>query len=195
MENKSTTKQRIVYVIMALLIVLGAAISILTVKNGEYFTIPAILNIVIYVVMVIYLLSAYKIPHSNFLKYVLLLYALSVMIFALQSLENSFIFSALMGTNALLVAYMSGRLGKLKTNKIVIWIIIAIFVVDIIIVETNAAFINVISNLDGIFNKFIYIVLPFSKLIQFVTLAYAYVSRYHQHIEAGKRLDEEMKTK
>lgn len=191
MKEKLTTKQKIVLGLMVLFVAFGIFTSLVTIKIGSYYIVPATLNILIYIVMAFYALVAYSKPHSNFLKYVLMLYALSVLFFALQSVNNSFVFSLLMGINALLVAYMSGRLVKLRKNKIVIGIVIVIFVIDIVITETTPAFIDTINSLDTAFDKFIYAALPFSKLIQFVPLAYSYVVRYHQHINAGIKFDEE----
>jgi len=194
-DNKLKKSQKIILGIMFAFVLFGVVVSILTIKIGSHYTIPAVLNLIIYAAMIIYVLFLFNKPHGNHLKWVLLLYAFSVLAFAVQSAENSSVFSFLMGGNALLVAYMAGRLGKLKSNIRLIWIIIIIFVGNVIAVETNSAFRDIITLLDGTLDKFVYIMLPFSKLIQFIPLAYSYVVRYHQHITAGKKVDAEIEAK
>jgi len=136
------------------------------------YTVP----IIVYVLMLVYVLVEYRKPHGNLLRITMLVYAFMLAIWSAAQGSNAGCVYVLPCT-AVIAAYVSGRLNKIKKN--VVWIAIAaVCLIGYGILQT------------GMLELESYGILQFSYcfgvLLQWITLALAYFSRYEEHVLAGQ---------
>ncbi len=139
------------------------------------FAIVYIVPILIYILLLIYVLMEYKRPHGNLLRVTLLIYAFMLAVWAAAQGENAGCIYVLPCTTVI-VAYLSGRLNKIKKN--IVWFsIAAAFLIGYGILQTVMVGVETYGIMQ--------ISYCFGAFLQWITLALAYFSRYKEHKEAG----------
>lgn len=141
----------------------------------------SILNILISLGTVYYATVEYKKPHGNLLKYLMLLFAVSILIKTTFT-ESKPATIAINIINMAIIAYMSGRLDRFRKNTYLALFVAALFFAKGLITITSK---NTIT-----FTKFIG---SFEALIIWETIVASYITRYKVHIEAGQNLKNKTK--
>ena len=125
-----------------------------------------------------YACYGYKKPHGNHMRYLLILYAISVAIVVLlKGAEQSMLSNAVCLAIIILTTYMAGRLGHYKQN-----VIISIVVLALKCITTIYCLVE--------FSKAGVLTLPcaiscFGSITTWLAIAGAYITRYKLHKEAG----------
>jgi len=146
------------------------------VEDSISFTIVYIVPVVVFILLLVYVLVEYKKPHGNLLRETMLFYAFSLAIWSVAQGDNAGCVYVLPCT-AVIVAYLSGRLNKIKKNTV--WIAIAgAFLLGYGILQT--------AMLDTGSYGILQFSYCFGVLLQWITLALAYLSRYEEHVQAGQ---------
>jgi len=125
--------------------------------------------------VIYYVLFGYKKPHGNTLRYVMLLFTLTLGIeLVVFASEMSILDLALSVAKALVIPYIAGRLNKIEQNKILISVVFILFMID-------AIYYCVIINPQTFFGFYS----MFGEAIEWFAISAAYFVRYKEHKEAG----------
>lgn len=137
--------------------------------------IKSILNLIITLLTIYYASYEYKKPHGNLLKYIMMLFAISIMlkIVLTESKPNNVALSIICMA---IVAYMSGRLDRYRKNTY-----LAIFVAGLFFAKSITILSTGTISLGKFFSSF-------ETLIIWVAIFAAYVARFKIHIEAGQQI-------
>jgi len=178
--SDSKKSNKVVISIMMVLIAFGLAWSIFNFIMYSEDSTPQIriTDIVMYLLVAYYGLWGYKKPHGNILKYLMLLFGVSLIPSILVSVSGSYvsqILQIIMSIAVLLVGYISGRLYKFQTNRILIIIVTAIFIFRLF---TMPMLFPTVTNP-------ILLLGPLNQVILWLAICVAYFSRYQLHKEAG----------
>ena len=182
MENLKT-KKWLAYIIMGILTLAGiyGEFAICLQFGESRSIIELVTTTVMFVLIFIYVVSNYKTPHGNLLKYLFLAFSIMSLVGFLDSdfaasmfKEFAYVNQLLRGLAIIFSAYIAGRLDRIKTNTILIVINGIIFLVTSIIniVLFKVTDISLILFLCSFF-------------ILWLDLAIAYGFRYKEHKEAG----------
>ncbi len=177
-----------IIVLAALSVAALVCIIIGTIQYCEVFVVSP--GFVAWVIMLAsityYTLAGYKRPHGNLLRAIFILMSLTCLNGVIDSaqmmpyfegsdLSMQLLIIGLDGISVLLIAYVGGRLDKIKKNIIpLILITAAQFTKSVLFISLYVAW----SNLA-------YIVWDFSTCILWLDIAVAYILRYKEHKEAG----------
>ncbi len=122
-----------------------------------------------------YVLFGYKRPHGNMLRYVMLLFALSLALELIILISAFTQFNlALSVAKALCIPYIAGRLNKIEQNKVLMPLVLILFLID-------AMYYCVIIKSQS----FIDCYRIFGQAIEWFAISAAYFVRYKEHREAG----------
>lgn len=188
-ENKTNTGSGAALVIAIVLGILGlfvcASQLVITAIAGLNVTV-SVLGVIAYLVVLIYAISAYKKPHGNLLKYVLLIYATVLALSTVTNLVQMMvapIAAIFMILCIAPVSFMAGRLNRLDENKIIM-ILTGILLLASAILE--AASLEILAGRS--FEIFIGYASTFAKFVLWIVICFIYVGRYEQHTEAGEKV-------
>lgn len=181
--NSSKSKKILVYVIMGLLSLAAiySEIVMCIQKNTFSFTVEAIITCAMFVLIVYYAVSSYKIPHGNLLKYLFLAFSIMCFLGLLSSSPNSllteserYVFRVLRGAVVILSTYIAGRLDHIKQNMVFM------VICAILLLATSLEMLFIYKIVD------IILILFYSNFfILWLNLMIAYLFRYYGHKEAG----------
>jgi len=120
-----------------------------------------------------YIISGYKKPHGNLLRYQMLMFA-TTMVLDVSCFANISLYVLLRSMTILLISYIAGRLNKINQNKVLM---------PIVLLMIFASGCLTVKNLptDDLINSISYFM---DSLVWIVTCA-AYFVRYKAHKEAG----------
>ena len=157
--------------------------------SGITSTLAIAASVVAYVFVFYYIIYGYKKPHGNLMKYIFLLYAfrIAINIVDVFTTESSDIISNPLVTNievgvirfvsAVLIVYVSTRLGNLKKNVPVMLVITFSLLLLSSIYYSNYSTIMI--------NEFLTIIWDYGVFIQWMDIVFAYLFRFNKHKEAG----------
>ena len=185
-SNKNLKKGTMVGLIVS--IVLTAAVLISSVmglikddQTGQAIKIAQLIaNLITVALISFYAFAGYKKPHGNSLRNVFLIFAALIiarLILPHSHIENDilrYVAKSGFGLSAILIAFVGGRLHKIKQNRVLMIIIGALLLISSVIVVTSfPGFIlmRCISNL--------------AQPIIWTALCLAYLVRFEQHKAAG----------
>ncbi|GEM_PF-3622534 len=138
------------------------------------YIIAYVVPILIYLLLAVYVLVEYRKPHGNLLRVTMLAYALMLAIWSAAQGESAGCVYILPCTSVI-IAYLSGRLNKIKKN---VWwaAVAALFLIGYGIMQITMAEVefNVLKCAHAL-----------GALLQWVTLMLAYFSRFEEHKQAG----------
>ncbi len=191
MENKKkfSTGAIIGIIVLAVLNVAALVCSIIgSVQYFGYFDVTPgfVAWVIMFIAIVYYALAGYKRPHGNLLRAVFILMSLTCLngvidsakymaLFEGSELDVQLLIVGLDGICVLLIAYIGGRLDKIKKNTIpLILITAAQLVKSVLFIPLYDAWTNLV-----------YLVWGFSTFILWIGIAFAYILRYKEHKEAG----------
>ena len=159
--------------IVLTLVVLVA--EIMCALQGNY-TVGSIVDIAVACLIIYYAVSGYKKPHGNLLKQIMLLFGLSLVFqMNLAIMYDNKTTVVFVPVTMMLIAYIAGRLDRLKENRILM-----------VIVVLNLAHCSFSSIVKGGGNGgFAINHAVLFPLVIWITLCGAYYTRYIQHKEAG----------
>ena len=197
MENKKKlgTGAIIGIIVLALLSIVALVCSILgSIQHFGYFVISPdlIAKVIMLIAIIYYALAGYKRPHGNLLRAIFILMSLTCLNGVIDTAQDMTSFEGndlnlllwnigLDGFCVLLVAYIGGRLDKIKKNIIPLILITAAQAVKsflcISIFNTFSA--------DGGVSILVHLMYCFSTCILWLDIAFAYILRYKEHKEAG----------
>ena len=196
MENKKKlgTGAVVGIVILAVLSVAALVCSIIgSIQYFGYFDVTPgfVAWVIMFAAIIYYAFAGYKRPHGNLLRAIYILMSLTCLngvidsakymnLFEGNELNMQLLIVGLDGICVLLIAYMSGRLDKIRKNTIPMILITAAQIVKSVIFiplydpfsEYGAA-------------GLVHIVWNFSTCILWLDIAFAYILRYREHKEAG----------
>jgi len=163
------------------IIVIAVLLNLVTVLMLPFREFPIILLfeavavVIEHVAVMYYVLFGYRKPHGNLLRYVMLLFALTLAI-DLVGIHNEYstFYVALSVAYVFLISYIAGRLNKIEQNRVLMSLVLILFIID--------------SVSSCIFDKpqtFIEGYRLFGTTIEWFTLSAAYFVRYREHKEAG----------
>lgn len=183
-KSKNSVLKIVFLVLAAIGMAGGIAFCIYGLTQGISKTARSILiiDIINYCVIALYAFAIYKVPHSNVLRYVMILFALNI------SIIGIFAYSTVPGNTypviiaALVVMFIAGRLGKFKENQILSVVVLAFIVIAQIIAAIRPGGFDFAMLLHGS-----------GKTIQWLSIMIAYIARFYQHKEAGIKEDNELK--
>lgn len=156
----------------------------------------SIVHTVLLCAVVMYAVIAYNKPHGNLLKYLIILFAVTLLIKESNMLpegigigadtirkereyiENALVVRQLPHTIDLvclmLIMYIAGRLNKIKENAVLMTVVLVLLV-----------FTSIRSVVNGYISGFSRIVAQFGPVIAWLDICFAYFLRYKEHKEAG----------
>lgn len=177
------TKKWLAYIIMGILTLAGIYGEFaICLPIGEIRSIfELVVTTIMFVLIFVYVVSNYKEPHGNLLKYLFLVFSVMCLVGFLDSdfaaslhREFAYVNQLLRGLAIILSAYIAGRLDRIKANTILIVINCIIFlatsVINIVLFEIT---------------DITLILFMCSFFILWLDLAVAYILRYKEHKEAG----------
>lgn len=176
MEKKSNTSITVAKIVVLLLCAVNVISSV--VKFVDSNNPSTLFGVVLNCLTVYYMFVAYKNPHGNLLRYLLILATLeSVFTFwytftIINRPLDAYDLCPLL--EIAVVAYLSGRLNKYKED--IILFIIALILLLIVGIHSSANF--TMTSLVGR-------IAPFEKFTMLLALFVSYIARYKEHIEAG----------
>ncbi len=164
--------------IPSFLCVAGFIFTLYVIANLASANFELVFTAVCYVLILVYVLWNYKVPHGNMMKYLFLIFGYSLIVRSIWSVtyyDFSILTALAYGLAAMFVCFTAGRLDRYEENKnlavVIFCIIILAYVFGVISVE------------DAPRSIAYYTV---GALIQWLAIATSYFSRYHEHKEAGK---------
>ena len=178
--NTSKGKKITACVIMGLLSLAGiyAEIVMCIQRKTFSFTVEAIITCAMFVLIVFYAVSNFKVPHGNLLKYLFLVFAAcslcGVLSVVTERTSADTVYNALRGVVVLLTAFVAGRLDRFKQN-VILMSIIGVLMLASSITQISA-------ELDG---DFLGLFWCFTFFLLWADLMFAYILRYREHKEAG----------
>ena len=194
MENKKKLGTGAVIGIVVLSVLSVAALISYIISSLRRFSsillfVDMIPIVIIFIVVAYYAAYGYKKPHGDLLRAVFLLFSArnfvavirDVLALAEQGIANttsiSFTLWAIIfrGISIILIAYIGGRLDKIKKNIVPIAIVIASHIANLILWNIKH---------PGVYGLFD-ILYRSASLIFCIDLVFAYIFRYHEHKEAG----------
>jgi len=188
MENnaaKKSNKGLVVGLIIAIVLVIITLVSNIAVVIQESTDTRTMAGISIAnaLFVLVYMFYEYKVPHGNMLRYVMLAFALNLGLFGMMyyKAEGNHFISTLYIVLSLAVAFMSGRLGKLKKNKILSIVILALLAVGFAL-----KFINMEEGLS-IFRG----ISSASEIAEWLAIATVYLVRFDAHKESGNTVGQQ----
>lgn len=178
MENKKNTMHRVIVAIFALI---GLAVSVVCFiwRIQNYVSIRPFILVGIYYAFVFYYgISGYKKPHGNMIRYLLLIlafYIASTIIVMVERWDIPWVMFAASNFAAVLIAYMAGRLNKMKKN-----IVIAVIISVLLLVKSFWPVSGMSLNGYSLF-----VLDTTMPIFMWITVALIYFFRYYEHREAG----------
>jgi len=171
-------KYRFAIILNAIVVCVGLACQIAALTRAPHIEMP-IIEIVMYALICFYAFAGYKKPHGNLLRYLMI-------VFIITMLANIYVDSKMLNgvtivINAAaiaLVAYMAGRLNKIKQNRF-----IAVMVL-LLLCHCSHAMI-VAQEALGTNIDFIDRIIFYTPAFMWIALSSAYFTRFAQHKEAG----------
>ena len=182
------TKKWLAYIIMGILTLAGiyGEFAICLMLGGTRQIIELVLTTVMFIFILIYVVSNYKTPHGNLLKYLFLAFSVMCLVGILDtdfaSLHKEFVYVNQLsrGLAIIMSGYIAGRLDRIKTNTILVVVIGIIFMVTSVI--------NIVLFKITTVSLILYMC---SFFILWLDLAVAYILRYKEHKEAGIAADKD----
>jgi len=179
MEKKS----KLGVAITALLVLIGILCLgvTLTSNNSSY---SSIANIVVFVVIIGYTVSDFKIPHGNIFKYIMLIYGMTLVL----SINSHIDYASKLGIMLLpiimtLIGYMSGRLNKFSKNIFLMILILALFIV---VAVYDFISLPSVAEIEETGDKYYAVVIRiFTNINVWLALCSAYITRFKDHKDAG----------
>ena len=191
MENKKKlgTGAIVGIIVLAVLSVAALVCSIIgPIKHYGYVDITPgfVAWVIMFAAIIYYTFAGYKRPHGNLLRAIYILMSLTCLngvidsakymnLFEGNELNMQLLIVGLDGICVLLIAYVGGRLDKIKKNYLPLILITAAQVVK------SVLFIS----LYGAWSDLVRFVWNFSTCILWLDIAFAYILRYREHKEAG----------
>lgn len=193
MENKYAKLNKISSIIAIALGLFGLVFSILYVILGDN-KLLIILGLPVYLFALFYAIYGYKIPHSNFLKYILLLFSLyscaQVFLIDFDDSVIEIIIRVLFVLVAITAAYFSGRLHRIEQNRVYITVsLVFLLVAGILTLITDAG--EYTRHIPG----FLGFVITFNMFILWLFISISYISRYYLHKMAPEKEEEKEEIK
>ena len=194
-KKKLSTGAVVGIVVLALLSVAALVCSIIgSIQFYGYMKITPgfVSRVIMLVATVYYALAGYKRPHGNLLRVIFLLLSLTYLNGVIDSAQDMTSFEGndlnlllyiigLNGICVLLIAYVGGRLDKIKKNIIpLILITVAQVVKALLCIPVFDTF----SAYSGL-SILVHLMYNFSTCILWLDIAFAYILRYKEHKEAG----------
>ena len=194
-KKKLGTGASVGIVVLALLSVAALVCSIIgSIQHFGYLVVSPdlIAKVIMLIAIIYYALAGYKRPHGNLLRVIFLLLSLTYLNGVIDSAQDMTSFEGndlnlllyiigLNGICVLLIAYVGGRLDKIKKNYFPLILITAAQVVKsllcIPVFDTFSAY-------SGL-SILVHLMYNFSTCILWLDIAFAYVLRYKAHTEAG----------
>jgi len=170
--GKLGTKYKVGSILVAILSILGFIVCIVRFTKGPI--ISMITYIVMYIFIFIYAFWGYKKPHGNMLRNLFFVYAVSIAIGLISTVQYGVaLYGVLDGICIALIAYVSGRLHKIKENRI---IMICVFII------LCGGYIHALTSMTL---EPLGILVLISPVIMWIDLCTAYFLRFKQHKFAG----------
>ena len=182
-------KKTVVIVFSALLVLLGVTCEILGNIQwmGRFTPTPEMVTYVLLSVAALYYVSVgYKKPHGNLLRYTFLLLSVACINGLIDTavdltltpdfhVNAQLVILGLDGLSAVLIAYVAGRLDKVKKNCPALLLITAMQIAIAVL------FVSIYEN----WGNFVFLIWDFSTCFLWIDLMVAYLIRYREHKEAG----------
>lgn len=184
----------------AILTIIGLFMTGYIILKGNT-TYESIVSYVLYILLVVYVCWGYKAPHGNSLKFLGLLLAAAIVYTGMtvivtaqkQSLtgiasllDNSLVYLFLLA--AVGVAYVSGRLDKYFSNSIILIVCIILLFIAITsyqdVISASLTFEEASQQ-----TRLAVHLASYNPPILLATFGIAYLTRYEEHIDAGKKED------
>jgi len=175
-------KHNVAIILNIVIVSAGLICQIAAVTRTSEIAVP-VLGTAMYLLICFYAIWGYRKPHGNLLRYLMLVFdaTLLIALYFCLSYYNEITIAVNAFTIAL-VAYMAGRLNKVKQN-----IIIVIFVLLLFCYSSNAMLIYTKEQMGSsitIVDK----ISMYAPVLMWLSLSLAYFTRYLQHKEAGSDL-------
>jgi len=171
---KKTTLKDIFIFIIGILVIVELVIGIITIQ----YPLLDIISLIPLLFVALYLFFFYKKPHSNMLKYAMLIFALCRVIESIGCIKQGFeVFynQTAKIISSLILIYVAGRLDRINENRILLPISFALTLV--------AVFIAVFT-FSSQYSTF-YIVSWFGEPVLVLGFLVSYFARYYEHKESG----------
>lgn len=172
MSNKQKTGIALIF----LLTVIGFICCFFNFGISEV-KVVSICTMAIYALDIFYVAVEYKRPHGNLLKYLMLVFAVSLIPAVVLQIKMGTIPNVvILIISIVMISFMSGRLDRINENKYFCAIVFLLLLATrlITVIKYNVAL------------NFTYGITIFSHVIQWFILCCSYIVRYQQHKDAGK---------
>lgn len=198
-QQKKENSFVLLIVIQLILTVSGLIGEVLTVIDGIADAgvttwISDIFVTAVYATSLYYCIAGYKIPHGNLMRYIMVLFAFSLGMTSVNIDAETVIGVYALVICAVIVAYVSGRLDKIESNRILIAIVVLLLAVRCLVAafvpsslvlylsdkNVSAAVVPQVELSAALIFR------TCNQLIQFCSLALGYIVRYKGHADSGK---------
>ena len=170
------TNQLIAIIVIAALNVLSLVCNLIFFKG--HLSTNIILSVSMFIASGIYAFSAYKKPHGNFMRYLLLVYTLIGSVIFVQLCKNQESYMNILDVvMIILMAYMAGRLDHYKQNIVICAMVLA----KTLLVSANL--ITAMNSLGRL--SFVTFFSSIGSTTCWLSIAASYIIRYKPHKEAG----------
>lgn len=192
-KTKLSTSQLVCAIVQAVLTLVGFTICLVTLCQADSSSAiaPGIISVLMYALVIFYCVYGYKIPHGDLMKYVFLVFAFETAFLTSYygitnpaTTETALIgtaYSVTMFASSVMIAFMAGRLNRIKENEALGFMALILLV----IAGTITAFVLPVIT-SGEFNAST-IVMPFTQAILWGSLFLAYSIRFEMHKRAGRK--------
>ena len=178
--TKKTKVGIIISIVLSVLLLITSVISTIRSFSAGRMSagIHACLGILIELIIIWYVLTKYKQPHGNSLRFAYFAFALDIGLIGIIDMGGSelYVTKIILFIAALIIAYISGRLNKIEKNKKLL-VLVGLLLLACAIIR----FVNIGDSHLTMFRTIGYIA-PMARLF---ALGFAYTARYEQHKEAG----------
>ncbi|GEM_PF-4742170 len=176
-------KNRIWIIAVGILALLGVVSNIYVLSTTNESIVP-FLYLFMYAMIAVYLVYDFKTPHGNLLKYVFLVFSFALLIPVILNLINDYKVNFALGFAAVIVSYIGGRLNR-KDNNIRLITTVAVC----LIIAGAFGFTTEVSSIEFEGEAISYMIALdlFNYLIIWCAVIISYISRFNEHIEAGKQ--------
>ena len=166
----------VVLIVIAVLNILWLICRII--RFSGTITLQTGLPILVFLLTAVYVLFAYKKPHGNLLRYLLLVHVVSegILLIANQSLQPIYLNVVNLAV-IILTTYMAGRLSKYRQNVVISIVILILQIVNVYYSVTWAGQYGFLT-----FSVFFSQLWPVTI---WLAVAASYILRYHDHKEAA----------
>ena len=183
-QNQTKPVEFILLALLLLLTAVGLALSACAALGQTALPIIEGITLLLYLAVMLYGFFGFNTAHGNLLRYACLLFGILTALSAVLA-GGSQTVMLLQTAGAVLAAYMSGRLAKLRKNRFIIPLVFLLFLAAAFLSGGQAQPVT-LPGISPLGAALLLPLLPYNTVILWTAISISYLVRFRQHIAAGK---------